>query len=143
MNPLKVEAAPQIPKVPQLHLPLTWEGMGSAPSGTPVPILGQRTCLTPPNKSSDGQNNAKPPSHEGLMVTLPIFHGCRGQAGAVPGRKPSVPAGSRGGVSLPDHNTASSFPFPFSVLLAKQHNVYTSGYYICQNNYAMTNGTSM
>lgn len=77
------------------------------------------------------------------MVTLPISHGRRGQAGAGVQQNPPVPARSGGGVSLPDHNTASSFPFLFSVLLAKQHNVYTSGYYICQNNYAMTNGTSM
>lgn len=49
-----------------------------------------------------------------------------------------------GAASLGAHTaTASSFLFLFSVLLAKQHNVYTSGYYICQNNYSMTNGTSM
>ena len=46
-------------------------------------------------------------------------------------------------VSLSEHNTESSFLFLFWVLLAKQYNVYTSGYYICQNNYSMTNGTSM
>lgn len=97
----------------------------------------------PPNKSSDGQNDATRPSHRDLTVTLPIFHGWRGQARAGVQQKPPVLAGSGGGVSLPDHNTASSFLFLFSVLLAKQHNVYTSGYYICQNNYAMTNGTSM
>lgn len=61
--------------------------------------------------------------------------------GGFPGRSPRCRHG--GGVSLTDHNTASSFLFLFSVLLAKQHNVYTSGYYICQNNYGMTNGTSM
>lgn len=61
--------------------------------------------------------------------------------GGFPGRSPRCQHG--GGVSLTDHNTASSFLFLFSVLLAKQHNVYTSGYYICQNNYGMTNGTSM
>lgn len=31
INPLKVRAAPQTPKVPQLHSPLTWGGMDSAP----------------------------------------------------------------------------------------------------------------
>lgn len=67
----------------------------------------------------------------------------RGRTGQVGRQKPPVPAWRGGVVSLSAHNTASSFLFLFSVLLAKQHNVYTSGYYICQNNYTMTNGTSM
>lgn len=97
----------------------------------------------PTNKSSDGKNNTKVPPHKDLTVTLPLFHGWREKAGAGVQQKPPELARSRSSVSVPDHNTASSFLFLFSVLLAKQHNVYTSGYYICQNNYAMTNGTSM
>lgn len=58
-------------------------------------------------------------------------------------RKKWAPTWKGGIVSLSEHNTVSSFLFLFWVLLAKQYNVYTSGYYICQNNYSMTNGTSM
>lgn len=58
-------------------------------------------------------------------------------------KKKWAPTWKGGIVSLSEHNTVSSFLFLFWVLLAKQYNVYTSGYYICQNNYSMTNGTSM
>lgn len=121
------------------------------------PFGGRGRCHPPPphprqrqiQHRSDGQRDAE--SHPGCIR---IPRGSRrslcqfstdeeGRTGWVSRQKPPAPARSRGGVSLTAHNTASSFLFLFSVLLAKQHNVYTSGYYICQNNYGMTNGTSM
>lgn len=56
--------------------------------------------------------------------------------------KSSGPTRSGDAVSLSEHGTVSSFLFLFWVLLAKHCDVYTSGYYICQNNYSMTNGSS-
>lgn len=59
-------------------------------------------------------------------------------------RKPELREKERRGiVSLTEHNSVSFFLFLFSVLLAKQASVYTGGYYICHNNYSMTNGASM
>lgn len=105
--------------------------------------------VPPSDKASDMQSDAE--SHPGYTripqgfswPLCPFSMDEEGRTGQVSRQKPPVLAGSGGGVSLTDHNTASSFLFLFSVLLAKQHNVYTSGYYICQNNYGMTNGTSM
>lgn len=57
-------------------------------------------------------------------------------------KRAAAPAWKGGVVSLTERDTVSSFLFLFWVLLAKQRDVYTSGYYICQNNYSMTNGSS-
>lgn len=157
--------SPRLPLARQLNPVQGRGGTGSAPStgtfgvpGSPqLPVLGGEEHvqpLTPQNKgrsSAAVMGKATPRAapaarapHEdlaGRAARLPWTK--RAGRGGFPGRSPPVPARSRGGVSLTDHNTASSFLFLFSVLLAKQHNVYTSGYYICQNNYGMTNGTSM
>lgn len=135
--------------------------MGSA-SGTdtlgvhssPPALCGARKVSSPPKERqiqhrSNGQSNAETRSGctdipQGSCGSLCQFSmDEEGRTGRVSRQKPPVPLRSGGSVSLTDHNTASSFLFLFSVLLAKQHNVYTSGYYICQNNYGMTNGTSM
>lgn len=133
--------------------------LAQTPLGSPAPHLpvwgARKVSSSPPPKQrqiqhhSDGQSDA-----ESCPGCIHIPRGSRrslcqfstdeeGRTGRVSRQKPPAPARSGGGVSLTAHNTASSFLFLFSVLLAKQHNVYTSGYYICQNNYGMTNGTSM
>lgn len=79
-------------------------------------------------------------ARQGLSTCVPID----GESIGCPVlQKKWAPPWKGGIVSLSEHNTVSSFLFLFWVLLAKQYNVYTSGYYICQNNYSMTNGTSM
>lgn len=60
----------------------------------------------------------------------------------IPRGRAVAPLVSGGAVSLSEPGTVSSFLFLFWVLLAKHCDVYTSGYYICQNNYSMTNGSS-